>query len=134
MKEMDKAEVSAIKAVAAKAEIVLAGVLEQLGPPSGAWSGLIAMYQEARYRNVRYLKSPRQWEQRETVTVFHPVVARSRTAAADTPALNATLFHPRAPLVLFIRVRSGRLETFDENYGVLPAEAAILTEVSRALR
>src|SRR5262245_55888571 len=131
---MDKAEAAAIKTLAAKAELVLSGVLQQLGPRPTGWSGIIAMYQEARYGSVRYLKNAIKFEPRDSVTVLHPVVARSRTAASDKPGLNPSLFQLRASLVLFVRVRGGKLQTFDENYGVLPAKPEVLEEIARALR
>jgi hypothetical protein len=131
---MERNQSDAVKALAERADVVAVGRVQRLGTPPRAWSGMIAMFQEVRYGPVRFLKKPRQMAQVEAISVAHPIVARSRTASSNEPGLNPALFRLGAELVLFIRVNGGKLQTFDENFGVLPAEKPLLEELGKLLR
>jgi hypothetical protein len=117
-----------------KADIVLVGEVQSLGEPPVAWSGIAAAYQGVRYRIVRVLKKAGNVKEGDTIEVFHLVVGNSVTAHPERPGLNESLFRPGLQMIVFVQAKNGRLQTFDENYGVLPAEPRTLEAVTSAIR
>jgi hypothetical protein len=67
--------------------------------------------------------------------VLHPLVARSRTADEHEAKLRESLFDAGRALVVFARQENGKLVSFDENWGVVPASEetlAALEELRKA--
>jgi hypothetical protein len=100
------------------AELVLVVKPLRVEKSPGIWSGTLATFQAVQYRVVRVLKGA---PPDETVTVLHPLVARSRTADEHEARLRESLFDGARTLVVFARLDNGKLVSFDENWGVVPA-------------
>jgi hypothetical protein len=129
---MDEQLEKAIEANTATAQLVVVCVVKFVGTPPGIWSGLIATYQEVHYEPIQYIKG--QSREDGFLKVFHPIVAKSKTTASERPQLRDSLIYQGAQLIVFIRERASRLETFDENYGILPSDPDTLAVVTRASR
>jgi hypothetical protein len=115
-----------------KADLVIVAKVQSVGAGPGVWSGLLAAYQEVRYQTISYLKRRPQEKEVSSIVVFHPVVAKSLTAEPQTPKLKESLFKPGAELILFLKQRNSRLETFDENYGVVPNDQETIALVTKS--
>jgi hypothetical protein len=118
---------------ASKADAVAIANVRSLGAPPPAWSGVFASYQQVQYQVVRWLRKPAQESTSDSLVVFHPVVAKSLTADAHNPKLNNSLFRIGSELILFLREKDSRLETIDENYGAVRADAKTVEAVVHAL-
>jgi hypothetical protein len=129
---MEKPE-EKVSSNARKADLIMVGRVKSVGAPPGGWSGAYAAWQGVEYTIVRYLKKPQKEITATSVTVFHPVVGKSRTADEAQPRLRESIFRPGAELILLIRQKDSRLETFDENFGVLPNDPRAVEMITRAL-
>jgi hypothetical protein len=107
---------------ARKADAVAIAKVKSVGAPPPAWSGVYAAHQQVEYRLVRWLKKPAQETAGDSLVVFHPVVAKSLTADEHHPKLRESVFRPGAEVILFLRMKGQRMETFDENHGVVANE------------
>ena len=116
-----------------KADLIVVGRITAVGPPPPAWSGMFAAWQRVDYRIMRWLKKPDKEEVRDTIPVFHLVVAGAPTADPASPRLNPRIFRPGAELILFLREVNDRYEVFDEHLGAMPNEAKWLRPVETAL-
>ena len=123
-----------IERMCQQSEAVVVAAVKSVGTPPPAWSGVFAAHQPVQYQVVRWLKEPAPKIQQGTLTVFHPVVAKSLTADPNEPKLLETLFHPGAELILFLRFKDARFESFDENYGAVPSDARTQTAVVEGLK
>jgi len=128
-----KMDFQLIERLTQQADAIAVGTVKSLGSPPPAWSGVFAAYQPVHYHVVKWLRKPAPGNERDGITVFHPVVAKSRTADPDHPKLLESLFHPGAELILLLRVKDSRFETFDENYGVIQNDAKTQEAVVHAL-
>ena len=118
---------------AGKADAVVIAKVRSVGAPPPAWSSAFAAYQEVKYQVVRWLHKPAREPSGDSIVVFHPVVAKSFTADAHEPKLRESLFRVGSELILFLREKDSRLETFDENYGAVPADPKTVEAVVHAL-
>jgi hypothetical protein len=118
---------------ARKADAVAIAKVRSVGAPPPAWSGVFAAYQQVQYQVVRWLHKPAHEPQGDSIVVFHPIVAKSLTADARDPKLRESLIRIGSELILFLREKDSRLETFDENYGAVPPDPKIVEVVVHAL-
>jgi len=118
----------------AKASLVIVAKVESVGTPPKIWSGTLAVYQEVKYQPISYLKRPPQQKEVASIVVYHPVVAHSLTVDPQVPKLQDSLFKPGTKVILFLQERDSKLETFDENYGVVRYSDETLQLIRGALR
>lgn len=115
------------------AEAVVIGKVLSVGPPPPAWSGMFAAWQQVDYRVLDWLRKPDKTELPQQISAYHLVVAGAPTADPAAPRLRASIFHPGAELILFLREVESRYEVFDEHLGVLPNGPKTLQQVEAAL-
>jgi hypothetical protein len=116
------------------ADSVVIGKVLSIGPPPPAWSGMFAAWQQVDYRVLDWLKKPETRDLPQRISAYHLVVSGAPTADPAAPRLRASIFHPGAELILFLREAGSRYEVFDEYLGVLPNEPTMLQRVEAVLR
>jgi hypothetical protein len=115
------------------ADAIAIGKVVAVGPPPPAWSGMFAAWQRVDYRVLDWLKRSEQDDPPRSISAWHLVVAGAPTADATEPRLRASIFHPGAEVILFLRAADSRYEVFDERLGVLPNDPRTLQQVEAAL-
>jgi len=130
---MNANHVEQIAENASKSDAVAIAKVKSVGPSPQAWSGLLATYQEVHYQAVRWLKKPPNETKGDTIAVFHPLVAKSLTADDHYPKLRESLFRVGAEVMLFLRLKDSRMETFNENSGVVLNDPKVEEAVIHAL-
>ena len=115
--DMDPALSASIEA----AEVAFVGEILTIDQAPNAWSGVLAIYQPVTYRVEVGLKGA---EAAQEITVQHPLVMGSVTAAKRTPGLAPELFKVGASLTVFARHQGEQLVCLSETTGVLAATDA----------
>lgn len=100
----------------AEADVVFGGTVSDVGTPPGHWSGLFPARQQVEYSVAGEIKGTVG----SSAAVGHLLVAGSRHASDDGPALSGDIFAAGGQLIVFARETDGQLLDFDAELGTIP--------------
>lgn len=111
-------------------DLIFVGIVEGIGAPPRAWTGLLCSHQEVIYRVERTITGVAP---ARLIAVRHAVVRDSPTAEpGDAPGLSTRLFAPGARLVVMaVRDLLGPWFAPSEQFGAMP-HSPLLEEHLRA--
>ena len=117
---------------AAQARAVFVGQLVAVGPPPGAWSGLVLEYQRLDFQVQDALKGE---VAPGAISVYQLIVALSPLAERDAPRLLAryTEVGQRYVVLLGAADKTGREITASDTVGLTVATDALVAELRTAL-
>lgn len=113
-----------------ESKIIFIGTVTELGPPPSFWSGRFPSYQKVTYQVEEVLKGNKISE----ITVAHIIVAKSKTARADEPALSPALFQKGNRLIVIAVQDQGEWRSMDENVGAIAYSEEALEKIKKVLK